>query len=538
MLWLLLLCTCEVRAQTPLEISGRVIEPGLRIPVPDADVRIWAYPTKPGARLTFYVGEALEETQTDANGNFRFTVPEAGRYRIAATKQGYGTSGPTMQQASSSIGFTLPSEVKPPALELFLARPASITGHLIDGDTKEPLEKRPLSALQLWYVNGELHVMPGGVAITRKDGEFSFPNLAPNARYLIQSPQILPRNTHLTTDPDQIDTDYLPTWWPGGTKVRDALPVTVASNGSNNIGTFAIRKQPGYRVQLTIPRESCTGHDDLLAPLADDTFWSTTIKGLKCGQTFVLRGFAPGQYTLNLATTGDTPADRRRAQVPILIGSENIRITAHLTKGPDVSGKIEAEKLPEKLSLLVISGEAQRDESQPTNIRPDGSFQLANLAPGDHAVTLTGLPPGYCIQDIRYNNTNIHSTTITVDAANPTQTLTITLSNKPTTITGTVNDRDKPLPDAHVRLIAYPLPSGPRRNWIILQTEADAQGHFTFPDLPSGEYRLVAVPTADRYTLEEPNVLENLAAKAETINLQPAGARNITLTSTTAKLTY
>ena len=148
------------------------------------------------------------------------------------------------------------------------------------------------------------------------------------------------------------------------------------------------------------------------------------------------------------------------------------------------------------------------------------------------------MPPGFYVQEVRHNDAILGGTTLTPDPYSQAQTLTITLSNKPSVITGRVLNVDKPLPEAHVRAVAYPLPDGPRRNWRTIQTAADLEGRFCFSNLPSGEYRLIAVAPGGRYTLEEPHVLENLAEHAEKLKVQPASAQNIALKSTPAKLTY
>jgi hypothetical protein len=122
-------------------VSGVVLDDQTRAPVAEAAVR-----------LLNTTGRALISVATDANGNFRFTIPEAGLYRIRAERIGYAVneSGSIMLQGPTAYielrltpqAVVLDSLVikgeqqRPRAL-----RPSEqlIVGKLLDDDTRRPL---------------------------------------------------------------------------------------------------------------------------------------------------------------------------------------------------------------------------------------------------------------------------------------------------------------------------------------------------------------------------------------------------------------
>lgn len=535
-LWLVFLCAATLHAQPKLEFFGRVIEPGLRIPVPDATVRLWQYPTDPGVRAEFYNGTGLLETQTDATGQFHFTVPESGKYRVATTKTGYGPSGITLLHDSTAATVTLGTSTEQPPLELFLTRPGMLTGRLVDADTQKPVLNLKLIVRQTWFADGERRYGIGGMAITGTDGSFAFRGLTPNADYLVAT---LPAALGKTP----IELAYPVTWWPGGHDVNSAIPTRVIASTPLSLGTLEILKQPVHEVRTTVDPESCRGKSTLSGRVGNDTTGYQAVEGIKCGEELVFSGLEP-RTRIYLASSGNLPVSRLRAVAPVIVGTENVKLRLSLAPGHNIGGKIlvgapgmQLPPTPVSVRLFPLGGLPLADMAT-AKVNPAGDFELLNVGAGQYPIAIDNLPPGYCVQEIRHNNVVLRSTTLTVSPFSQAQTLTITLSDKPSTITGRVLDGDRPLPQAHVRAVAYPLPDGPRRDWRILRTEADADGRFTFNNLPSGEYRLIAVAPGDRYTLEEPHILENLAAHAETLEIRPAAAPNITLKAVPATLTH
>ena len=183
-------------------------------------------------------------------------------------------------------------------------------------------------------------------------------------------------------DLKKVDRDYEQTYWPGGANLSAAFPVTVGSGGSVNMGQLTVKKVPVYRVRVSL---LCTpgavANVDVRGPRQ-----GTTIGSVPCGKDFLMRGFAPGSYRLEVAIKISDRAHREKGSLPFEIVDKNIEISVPVTRGMDIDGKIilaEGASKPEsakiQLRLSPIGWVSfLGDEQNP--IDTEGKFRIVNTS--------------------------------------------------------------------------------------------------------------------------------------------------------------
>jgi hypothetical protein len=94
-------------------------------------------------------------------------------------------------------------------------------------------------------------------------------------------------------------------------------------------------------------------------------------------------------------------------------------------------------------------------------------------------------------------------------------------------ITGKVLVDDRPLDQPRVVIVPWPV----RGNLYasVIETNGNSDGEFRIPNLPSGDYRIIAVDTWDAESLQEPYVLERALSRGLDVNLGPNAFKSLTL---------
>lgn len=162
----------------------------------------------------------------------------------------------------------------------------------------------------------------------------------------------------------------------------------------------------------------------------------------------------------------------------------------------------------------------------PSPIWVDGRFSARVYPPPSGLVELEvfGLPHPYYVKDIFYNGSRVGDI-FQVNAYSPAQELRVELSDRAVLMTGTVKDADgKPLTEAVVLVTRWPMTLEANYPLKVLEARADSTGIFSFPNLPPGEYRAIAMPCAIRQRFEEPNRLADAFGQSSTLSMKEGEA--------------
>ena len=491
-----------------LQIRGTVIEFGTPNGIEEVDVTLERLADE-GPR---FVSPAIPKniigsTKTDTSGAFVFEIEKSGDYRVTIFKEGYNLPGAFTQGFSTNATVTLDNTHPRREVKFQLARPGEISGRVVDEETKEPVASLRVLVLEHRYSRGRLLGFPGGSATTDADGRFVARGLAPGEYVASLGPRMQPgvalkampelqkygedllMQEFSEDDLKKVDRDYEQTYWPGGSSLSAAFPVSVGSGGSVNMGQLTVKKVPVYRVRVSL---QCTpgavAGVDVRGPRL-----GTTIGSVPCGKDFLMRGFAPGAYRLEVCrrSARSRAQTARRDLCRSTIVDKNIEIFVPVTRGVDIDGKVvlaEGAGKPElakvQLRLSPISWVSfLGDEQNP--IDAQGKFRIVNTAIRDQQLYVSGLPAPHYVKEVRYNGHRISDNIVQMDAGAPSHSLEIVVDDKPATVMGAVTDRDKPVSQPTVVLARWPLNTIDVFFSVVMAT-GDENGKFSFTAIGAG----------------------------------------------------
>ncbi|HEY1337998.1 MAG TPA: carboxypeptidase-like regulatory domain-containing protein, partial [Bryobacteraceae bacterium] len=525
-------------------IRGHVVEEGAGQPIGNAEVSLYFLgPERPRIRTGLAQMAKAAAAESDSGGAFEFKPKELGFYAIAVTKEGYSADSGAHQEV------TLTSAEPIAEIRLSLVRAGRIAGIVTDEGTGKPVAGVKLKAWDARMLSllttgrGAFYGRPnfgaGREAITNVDGEFTIPEVIPGKYVVEVSPKALFGERLLSKfsedDLKQADSDYEHTYWPGGHGADASFAAAVVSGASVDIGRITVRKVEYHRVHVRIPPATCTPSDKLMVYEQSGSYQLAIADDAPCTD-MLIGGFPPGASSLILATRGSKNT-RLMASVPLVIGDENIQVTAPLARGLALDGKfIHADGAAPDLSNARISLRADgmipfADLLEPAKPDSAGKFSFIGIAAVNQKVTVSGLRAGDYVKEILYNGAPIEAGVLALGKGAMSQSLTVVVDDKAATVTGVVKDGDTVVSQPFVLVASWPL-SANHSFEPVARTIGDAKGAFQMTGIAPGEYRVLAVPSMEEYSSRAPGVLERALATAEKLDLGPRGFRNITLEPT------
>jgi hypothetical protein len=536
------LCAFPQSAGSPApspEIRGMVVELGTNLAVPGAEVRLAVKGSGPinGG----WEPSASRTVKTDFSGAFTIQLDKFGEYRVDAKAEGYQGRG--VGSSGNIRPVTLTADDPVGKVTLFLYRPGGLSGRVVDEETGKPLANLGVIASQIRYLGGMRLAGGPNKGNTGADGSFLVSNLDTGdyvADIGFQTEEKKRVMTEFTEkDLETVDRDFDHTYWPGGHGLEIAVPLTIASGLTEDVGVIRVRKVPYYRVHVrVIPTSKCEADDTVTVYQQTRDSQSGThiwdLANAPCGKDLLVTGFLPGSHRLIFGRRPASSAGREMASVPFVITDKNIEITAALDPGIVVDGSFvvaEGAKLPDltntRIQLDSPDTFASADRP-PVGPSADGRFLMAGVPAFPARVEVWRIKAGYYVKEIRYNGTAAGHL-IPLEQSSLTHSLTIILDDKPAAIGGAVMDGDKPVNTPFVVLKKWPPSAGLGFGIGALTATGDNKGKFQFSNVPPGEYRMVALRSIEEYIYRVPDVLERAMAAASKIELGPKGFQNATL---------
>jgi hypothetical protein len=482
---------------TRAEIHGVVAEAATGAPVPGATVDLDFYgPTQPN--LMPSPPKSTESTEADAAGVFSFNLETTGYYGIRVSKEGYRGLGKTAGGLPSERYLTLTDKAPSVQTTLYLSKPGSLAGRLVDGETGKPLAGVRVSVF-------------GSAGRTDKDGEFSVKGLAPGEYVAAIGPQAVSKDrvraSFTEDDFKAVDEDFEQTFWPGGHGRESALPVLLGPGADRHIGELKLSKIPYYRVLLRMPPASCGPENDLniteFIQLPGGGWTFQPLSSAACAKGILVTGFAPGAHRLILSVSNPDPDDALTGSVPFTITDRNVELTVSLSRGVELNGAFVAAdgaKPPDftKLRLMArpIGADGSMRQGPPTAPDDDGKFRLSGVLSVDSVLMIRGAGPSHYVKEIRYNGALVANDTLPLGLPSAAHDVTVVLDDKPASVTGVVMSGDKPVDKPAVILKKWPPAGGGLLEVGVLAARGDAQGRFQLSGIPPGQYRALALRSA------------------------------------------
>jgi len=515
-------------------ISGKVTTADSGAPIRGAEVRLSVD------------GRFSRLSTTNGDGRFELRDLPAGEYRLTVSRTGF---------ISTQFGQRRPFE---PAATITLAEGASteanvaltrggvVYGRVLD-TYNEPLAGTRVQVLRSRVVQGRRRLQAVGVADQTDDtGAFRLYGLPPGEYYVAAAAGL----------GDQAKRDP-PTYFPGTANFAEAQSITLAA-GAEASADFQLAPIRNARVSGIVVNSSgnpvtamvnLTSETVSIGPAMEGTVAALAVHA-DAGPDgrFTLENVPPGPYSLTamlqmvnfgsdgvlnigsggVANSGPPTVADMVKRVP-----ETGVMTLSVT-GEDVSGLTIVTRRPAILNGAFVA-DSGVSRPLPRNLRVTqraistaggismtmgngggSGFQLVGMT-GPFVLSAVGVPDGWTVKRMLLNGRDVIDEPIDLNGQNGT--LEIVMSDRPSSVIGTVQSRGGPLDRA---VVIFPDDASkwtfPSR--YVKTTRADADGRFLVRDLPAGErYLAAAIDYLEDGDQDDPDFLDRLRSRATSFAL-------------------
>lgn len=518
----------------------------------------------------------VKSALTDGNGRYEFKELPAGRVTLNVSKGGF---------VNMQYGQTRPFEPGRPIelsdgqvmekVDIALPRGSVVSGRVVD-EFGEPVTDAMVTAMRMSFTNGRKRLVPAGrIGQTNDLGQFRIYGLPPGDYYVTATYRDLgsfamdfgmgaPNGSGSGSMPT---SGYAPTYYPGTPSPTDAQRVSV-SVGQEMTGVD-ISLLPVKLARVTGQATSSDGRPlsgamIMLMPASRDGGFfmpGGTTRTNASGQ-FTLNGIAPGDYSLQVRSTGPMMIDagggammfsmstdangsapRREpefANVPLAVNGEDLSgVVVMTTHGAKARGRVvfEGGSRPDGTAQIRVMSPSADAEGGPSigsgmgQVRDDGQFDLSGLV-GSHLIRPTSLPNGWLLRSVLLNGVDITDTGYEFKPGEDVEGLEVLLTQRTTEVDGTVsNSQNQPLKDYTVVVF-----STDEAKWTMPMTRwaqsarPDQEGRFRIKNLPAGSYYAVAVEYVAQGEWNDPDWLTRMRERATTFKVTEGSGTSLNLT--------
>jgi hypothetical protein len=408
---------------------------------------------------------------TGADGMFVFDDIEPGQYTLNAERTGYvpGSFG----QTGPMRGWT-PLTVEPGRrlgdVELVLMPHAVIRGRVLDEDG-EPIESVQVMLLQETQIGSEkgLAPRPGRQEMTNDEGEFRISGVAPG-EYFLQA--VVGRERGMPGRVIRLggETAYPDLYYPDVWDPNEAQTIDVAMGARLSGFELHMRPARGYRVRGRVEwpagaaLERCHIH---LHPKRGGG-WGYIGGGMMfAAETFDYSAVLPGPYVLSASFNDDHHSQHASLEFEVTDRDLDDLVLRFL-EGFPVDGTIRGGNVSGLRFSLAGPTQANGVANE------DGSFTLADVAPGTYGLHFWAIPDDRHVKTVRYGG--VAMPTEAIEIGGPAS-MEIELGLDSAVVSGVV---DPPKPGAVVRL--------QRNGQPLYFVPTDQDGRFEIRAVAPGEY--------------------------------------------------
>lgn len=513
---------------------------------PISQAQVMLLPTAPptptaGAMQQVRALQAL----SGADGKFVLDKAPPGVYRLLVSHPVYvNPSAPTPSGYISGSTLTLAAGDRKDDVTVNMVESGMVSGRVVDEDD-DPVVGAKIEVDRYTYSNGRRRLSTVASASSGDDGEFTV-SRAPAGTYIVKTGG----QPHLTVGeraPIPADkpgqTPYNPneTFYGGDYLSTSATPVNIAPGQNVPLGVIKMRNRPSPHV-----RGKVVGDFSLLAGarvvrLPTDAGgampWSYASDIQKDGSFDMANMYrtAPGDavsigvYRMQLGLLAWTTITVRPAGeegVVLSVAAAPLSGTVHI-EGAEATPT--PPMAPMRIALAATGAVAVITKSAAVN--SDGSFRIPLLAAGRYAVEMSGLPAGSYVKSVQLTGNG--SADLGLDWRGASSgTLEVTISPKAAALDGTVHDDDDNPVAGTVTLV--PVPPRPGHASLYPTATADAQGHFSFPSITPGQYKVYAFEEIEPTAHWDPELIKQFESRGESIDVGEGGHATVSLKRSTA----
>jgi hypothetical protein len=513
--------------------------------------------TVPRASVTLLgvKGTGSKSQRCDTSGHFIFKNVEPGTYRLTAQRQGFFSDG-SKREYQPVIEVTAGEHVKNVLVRLMPA--AIVSGEVLD-EYNDPVQDVEIRLLAIQMKLGKMYLRIAGKAITDDRGQYRVPGLHPGKYYAVAeykmnnaalealksmiAERLLERshgnassqNEVLHFDAAQESGEpaytYAPLFYPSTSDFQQAQALRL--NPGDEVATnFLLISAPVVSIRGKVIN-GLTGGPPAGASVA--AFWTAYMEGE--GQpaqvssedgTFVIRGLAPGTYTLRASFTQDKQNFEGEQTVEVgNEGAQNVQIAMlpDFTAAGHVTIAGTPDHPPRKV-LIEFAGEGLMPRVRASASFPEFKFE-AQLRPDRHYYARAlNLPEKYYLKSVAVSGHEMLPDDVLVSGTRGD--LEITLSAAGAQVEGVLYDsKGEPTRGSVLLVPDVPQPGPPD---LYRRTSADSKGAFTLRGVAPGSYRLLAVESVNLDTeINEPDFVRTIGNRGQNLSVEENGKYTVPL---------
>lgn len=525
----------DPKAPAKASLQGSVLKEPVGDPLKKAIIEVIAENQEEGGNYT---------ATSDQDGHFKITDIQPGRYRLFVERTGYIEVDEKRRRSEGMmISLEAGQDLKDQTLRMLAA--GILTGRVLDEDG-DPMANVEVNVLRRKGSAFE----SSGSAHTNDLGEYRIGGLLAGKYYLIASP--LPNfQTLVPAKPDSGDPAnaapplaYGVTYYPNAADRAQASPIELHA-GEEMPVDFSLTRRHSARIRGRVSGLGAGSAGAVVLRGKDGNVMFNAGDVGKDGK-FEIPNVAPGSYTLTAMTVGaETPLITRQT---LEVGTADIDDLQLAPLPPaTVRGKVHfSGKFPKSdaSQTIVYLRPAEGDDSYDgvtidgdgsaaslnfVKVKPDGSFELKNVAPGVYEIDVSGDAKEFgnaYVESLAVGTKNYVDTGLNVSGG--TVAVDVTVSGEGGIIDGTVtSDKNEPvggsvvvaIPDARFRAQAS------RYHRVM----ADQTGRFTLRGLRPGAYTLFAWEHLEGDEYRDADFLKSFEGRAVEAKVEKSSHQTVPL---------
>ena len=498
---------------------------------------------------------------TDDDGKFTFSDLPPGRYSLVVEKPGYVKTfyGSKRPGGTPATPIAVLAGQPAPRIIIPVPRGAVIAGAVRD-QYGTPVSGAQVTVKQAVIVNGRRRMsdvpnLRAPIVNTDDQGRYRIYGLPPGEYAVFCSlPTVSYRDVRETSSAD-VDA-VLRELRAGRSAAATKAPAPRQISMSGGYLPGVPDAESAQLIALAVGEER-TGADILVGPLRALSVSGTslgpggapmrnimiavvnTATGIRIGSGGVIMPGSDGRFTLTALPPGHYSLMGRAAEnqagepddypyyaeAEFQLTDENISgIVLQFERGVTVTGRIVAPPGAKPGSVASVRLGATPVDSFASLVpgarviattRADGTFVFDGLGPGKWRVYGASLPATWSLRSAVLAGRDTLDEPLEVRLGQALADLTVTMTDRPTEVTGTVSEASGQ-PTSAYSIVAF---STDRALWTVPRrvssiTRLSSDGRFTIIGLPPGEYYLAALTELDPAQLGDPSFLESLVPAA------------------------